>query len=61
MKEKLGFMAFALGLIVMVAVGGSVTELPPEATAKDWITLLGTAFTAGLLMQLGIWMVKDEI
>ncbi len=61
MKQKLGFVAFALGLVVMVGVGGAVTELPPEATAKDWIQLLGTALAAGVLAQLGIWMSKDEV
>ena len=61
MKQKLGFAAFAVGLIVMVGVGGAVTDLPPESTAKDWLQLLGTALAAGMLTQLGVWMIKDEV
>lgn len=61
MKDKVGTAAFILGLIGACGAAGGITELPPEATAVDVIQLVGIGFTCALLMQMGIWMIKDEI
>ncbi len=61
MKEKIGFVAFALGLITLTGVAGAVTDFPPYATVSQWITLFGIAFIGGMLTQMGVWMIKDEI
>ena len=61
MKEKIGAVAFAAGLLVLMGVAGAVTEFPAEATLSQWITLFGIAFTGGMLAQMGVWMIKDEI
>lgn len=61
MKEKLGFVAFALGLITLTGVAGTVTDFPADASIAQWITLFGIAFTGGMLTQMGVWMIKDQI
>jgi len=61
MKEKLGFVAFTLGLITLAGVAGAVTDFPADATLTQWINLFGIAFTGGMLTQIGVWMIKDEI
>lgn len=61
MKERLGFVAFALGMITLTGVAGAVTDLPPEATVTQWITLFGLGATGGLLSQFGLWMVLDQV
>ena len=61
MKEKIGAVAFFLGLMTLMGVGGAVTDFPPDATLSQWITLFGIAFTGGMLAQMGVWMIKDEI
>ncbi len=61
MKEKLGFIAFTLGLVTFTGVAGAVTDFPLDATIAQWVTLFGISFVAGCLMQTGVWMIKDEI
>ena len=61
MKQKLGAFAFFLGLMTLMGVAGAVTDFPADATASQWISLFGIAFTGGMLAQMGIWMIKDEI
>ena len=61
MKQKIGAVVFFLGLFILMGVAGTVTDLPPEATAVDWINLIGIAFTAGCLAQAGVWMLKGDI
>ncbi len=61
MKQKIGAVAFILGLIVLFGVAGSATELPAEATLTDWITLIGIAFSGGMLAQMGVWMINEEV
>ena len=60
-KVKLGFIAFITGFVGALACAGSITALPPEATVVDVVQLVGTGFTCAMLMQLGIWMFKEEI
>jgi hypothetical protein len=59
MKEKLGAVAFFLGLLTAMGCAGA--DMPADATVSQWVSLFGIAFTGGMLMQLGIWMIKDEI
>lgn len=61
MKEKIGFVAFFMGLFTAMGCAGAITDLPPAATAGDVVTLVGCGLTAVMLMQMGIWMIKDEI
>ena len=61
MKEKIGFVAFFFGLFFAMGCAGAITQLPPEATSMDVIKLVGIGFTSAMLMQMGIWMIKDEI
>ena len=61
MKEKIGFVAFTLGLIVTMGCVGGITDLPPETTVNDIVKLVGLGLTSAMLMQMGIWMIKDEI
>jgi len=61
MKEKVGAVAFFLGLFAMMGAGGAVTDMPADATVSQWVNLFGIAFTGGMLAQLGVWMIKDEI
>jgi hypothetical protein len=61
MKQKVGALAFFLGLVTLMGVAGAVTDFPADATVQQWITLFGIAFTGGMLAQMGVWMIKDEI
>ncbi len=61
MKTNLGTLAFFLGLIGLIGVGGYITEMPPEATTMDWIKLAGITVNLAMLAQVGIWLIKDEI
>lgn len=61
MKTKIGAVSFALGLLVLFGVAGSATELPAEAGLKEWITLIGIAFSGGMLAQMGVWMINEEV
>ena len=61
MKEKIGAVAFFLGLFTAMGCAGAITDLPPEATVNDVVALVGCGLTAAMLMQMGIWMIKDEI
>jgi len=56
MKSKLG----AVGFIVGIIGAGFAAGAEPN-TVKDWITVIGTAATSLMLMQVSIWMIKDEI
>ena len=58
MKEKLGFWAFALGI---VGTGFGMGGVENAQTASEWIAVAGVTFTSLLLMQMGIWMIKDEV
>jgi hypothetical protein len=59
MKQKIGTLAFFLGLITLMGCAGS--DLPADATVSQWVSLFGIAFTGGVLAQLGVWMIKDEV
>ena len=59
MKQKIGAVAFFLGLITMMGCAGA--DLPADATISQWVSLFGIAFTGGVLAQMGVWMIKDEV
>jgi hypothetical protein len=61
MKQKLGAVVFFLGLMVLMGIGGVVTDMPAEATVVDWVNLFGIGVTAACLAQAGLWMIKGEI
>lgn len=59
MTEKLGFVALSLGFVTMTAVSGTVTDLPPDTTMIQWITLCTLALTGGLLSYFGTLLIKE--
>lgn len=58
MKEKIGVTAVVVGLI---GCGFAVGGVDNAESVKDWITVVGVAFTSLMLAQIGVWMIKDEI
>ena len=61
MKEKIGAVAFFLGLFTAMGCAGAITDLPLEATVNDVVALVGCGLSAAMLMQMGIWMLRGEI
>lgn len=61
MKQSIGALAFFMGIMGLMGLGGYVTEVPPEATTMDWIKIAGLTLNFGILAQLGIWLIKEEI
>lgn len=57
-KERLGGLAVFLGI---VGLGFACGGVEAAETLNEWIVTIGTAATSFLLMQLGVWMVNDEI
>ena len=58
MKQKIGAVAVIAGLIgAAFGVGGVENSI---ATA-DLIASIGVAVTSLFLMQVGVWMIKEEI
>ncbi len=58
MKSRLGGMAIIVGI---VGTGFAVGGVDTAETLAQWVTVLGTAMASLTLMQMGIWMVKDEV
>lgn len=56
MKQRIGAVAFMVGLVGCGFAAGAEPE-----TVKDWITVVGVAFTSLMCAQMGVWMIKDEI
>lgn len=59
MKAKFGFVILSLGLVTMTAVSGTVTDLAPDATVSQWITLCAMALTGGVLAYFGACLIKE--
>lgn len=55
-KVKLGFIGFIVGL-----VGAGFAAGAEPVTIRDWINVVGVAVTSLMLMQLGVWLIKEEI
>lgn len=58
MKSNLGFWAFALGII---GVGFGMGGIENAQTAYEWIAVAGVTFTSLMLMQLGVWIINDQV
>ncbi len=58
MKSRLGGMAIIAGI---VGTGFAVGGVDTAETLAQWVTVIGTAMASLTLMQMGIWMVKDEV
>lgn len=58
MKQKIGFAGFMTGLVgALFAVGG----VENAQTAAEWVAVGGVAVTSLMLMQISVWMIKEEI
>jgi hypothetical protein len=61
MRKVLGTAGVVLGMLAMVGLAGGVTELGPEAGVNEYLSILSTAIVAGCLINLGMFMMKDEL
>ena len=57
-KEKLGAVAVVVGLI---GAGFGVGGVENSIATQDLIASVGVAATSLFLMQVGVWMIKNEI
>ena len=57
-KVKLGFIAVLAGI---VGAGFGVGGVEQSLTNTELFTSIGVAVTSLMLMQLGVWMIKEEI
>ena len=57
-KVKFGMIAVILGI---VGAGFGVGGVENSIETADLIASIGVALTSLMLMQLGVWMIKDEI
>lgn len=57
--QRIGAVAVFLGLLGMFGVAGGVENLPPEATATQWISLVGAGAVSAMLMLFGISLIKE--
>ncbi len=57
-KVKLGFIAFIVGL---VGAGFGVGGVENSVETADLIASIGVAATSLMLMQMGVWLIKEEI
>ena len=57
-KVKLGFIAVMTGI---VGAGFGVGGVENSVETADLIASIGVAVTSLMLMQIGVWLVKEEI
>ena len=57
-KVKLGMVAFMAGI---VGAGFGVGGVENSVETVDLIASIGVALTSLMLMQVGVWLVKEEI
>ena len=57
-KVKLGMVAVMAGI---VGAGFGVGGVENSVTTEQLIASVGVAFTSLMLMQVGVWLVKEEI
>ncbi len=58
MKDKIAAVGFVVGLLgALFAVGG----VENAQSVSDWVYVVGLAGTSLMLMQVAVWMFKDEI
>jgi hypothetical protein len=58
MKQRLGAVGFVVGL---VGAGFAVGGVENAQTLTEWITVAGVTITSLMLMQLSIWLIKEEV
>lgn len=57
-KERVGGLAVFLGIVGLGFASGGVEA---AETLNEWIVTIGTAAASLMLMQLGVWIVNDEV
>ena len=58
MKKKIGAVAFIVGLL---GAGFGVGGVESSIETSQLIASIGVAVTSLFLMQMGVWMIKEEI
>ena len=61
MRKVLGTAGVVLGMLALAGLAGGVTELGPEAGINEHLMIFSTALVAGCLINLGMFMMKDEL
>jgi len=61
MRKFLGIAGIVVGALAFVGVAGGITELGPEAGINEALNLLSTALVAGCLINLGMFMTKEDL
>lgn len=62
MKQLIKVRLGSVGLIVgILGAGFAVGGVDNAETFKDWVVCIGTAVTSLMLMQLSVWLIKEEI
>jgi hypothetical protein len=60
MRKVLGTAGVVVGMLTLVGVSGYVTNLGPEAGINEAINVLSTLMVTACLINLGMFMMKDE-
>ena len=60
MRKVLGTAGVVVGMLTLVGVSGYVTNLGPEAGINEAINVLSTLVVTACLINLGMFMMKDE-
>ncbi len=55
-KAKLGMFGFIMGLL---GVGFAMGGVENAENLQEWVTVIGTAVSSLMLMQLSVWLIKD--
>ena len=61
MRKVLGTAGVVVGMLTLVGVSGYVTNLGPEAGINEAINVLSTLMVTACLINLGMFMMKDEL
>lgn len=56
-KERIGFLAFALGIL---GAGFGMGGVENAETLAHWVAVSGVVITSFMLMQLGVWIIQDS-
>ena len=60
LRKVLGTAGVVLGMLALAGLAGGVTELGPEAGVNEYLNILSTALVSGCLINLGMFMMKDD-
>ena len=61
MRKVLGTAGVVVGMLTLVGVSGYVTNLGPEAGINEAINVLSTLMVTACLINLGMFMMKEEL